>query len=224
MSKQVFRSPVAVVMWWVWVLFAVGNLIDIAVQGHDHFSLVTAFVLVAVTGVMYAGAHRPRLIVDSGGLTVINPLREHRIGWAAITSIDATDLVRVRCEWPGEPGGEGQPGRKTLYAWAVGASRRRQALAQIRDERRTRSRRTPAPSVFGSRETAGSPGGVPSRPGRVEAGDPDKVVAVLKERADEARTATPEAVAARPVVSTWSWPAVAAVAVPLLALLIVIAA
>ena len=33
---QTFRSPFAVAIWWLWVLFAVGNLIDLAVQGHDH--------------------------------------------------------------------------------------------------------------------------------------------------------------------------------------------
>lgn len=220
-EQRVFRSPTAVVVWWVWVLFAVGNLVDIAVQGRDHLSLVAAFVLVAVTGLMYAGAQRPRLVVDEGGVTIVNPLREHRVGWAAITAIDTTDLVRVRCEWPSGDGGE--PGRKTLYAWAVGTSRRRQHLAQIREQRRTRSSRTPASSVFAARDRAGAGGdlGRPEsvRPGGSEAGDPDRVVAVLKERADEARAAAPEARAAR-AVSTWSWPALAAVAVPLLALLI----
>ena len=218
MEKRVFRSPTAAAVWWVWVLFAAGNLIDIAVQGRDRSSLVAAFVLIAVTGVLYAGAQRPRLIAESDELVIVNPLREYRIGWAAITSVDTTDLVRVRCEWPGSgPGGE--PGRKTFYAWAAGTSRRRQHLAQIREQRRSRSGRAPAASVFGARDGAGASRGGPVRPGAVEAGDADKVVAALRERADEARSAAPETPAGPPS-STWSRPALAAVGVPLLALLI----
>lgn len=208
----------AVAVWWAWVLFAAGNLIDIAVQGRDHSSLVAAFVLVAVTGVLYAGAQRPRLIADPGGLTIVNPLREHRVGWAAVTAVDATDLVRVRCEWPDGPGGE--PGRTTIYAWAVGASRRRQYLAQIREQRRARSRRVPAPSVFGAGEGAGAASGGPVRRGTTEAADAEKVVTMLRERTDEARAAAPDENAVRPA-STWSWPALAAVGIPLLAVAIV---
>src|ERR1700684_242267 len=29
-DRQVFRSPIATLIWWLWVLFAVGNLIDLA--------------------------------------------------------------------------------------------------------------------------------------------------------------------------------------------------
>lgn len=211
----------AVAVWWAWVLFAAGNLIDIAVRGRDHSSLVAAFVLVAVTGVLYAGARRPRLIADSGGLTIVNPLREHRVGWAAVTAVDAIDLVRVRCEWPEGPGGEA--GRATIYAWAVGASRRRQYLAEIREQRRARSRRAPAPSVFGADLGAGAPSGGPVRPGAAEAADAEKVVTMLRERTEEARAAAPDANASRPA-STWSWPALAAIGLPLLALLIAVLA
>ena len=212
MSKQVFRSPIAVVVWWLWVLFAVGNLIDLAVQGHDRSSLVAAFVILVVTGVVWVGAQRPRIIADDGGLTIVNPLRDHHIGWAAVAAVDTTDLIRVRCEWPGESGG--QDGRKAIYAWAVGSSRRRQAVAAIREERRARSRRGTSIGVFGA--TGGS-----ATPGASEPGDADKIVAVLTARADDARAGGSQAPAARPV-STWYWPAFAAVGVPVLALLIAI--
>jgi hypothetical protein len=211
-SKQVFRSPIAVVVWWLWVLFAVGNLIDLAVQGHDRSSLVAAFVILVVTGVVWVGAQRPRIIADDGGLTIVNPLRDHHIGWAAVAAVDTTDLIRVRCEWPGESGG--QDGRKAIYAWAVGSSRRRQAVAAIREERRARSRRDASISVFGA--TGGS-----ATPGASEPGDADKIVAALTARADDARAGGSQAPAARPV-STWYWPAFAAVGVPVLALLIAI--
>ena len=47
-SRQTFRSPVAVVIWWLWVLFAVGNLIDLAVQGRDHGTLDVAFAAIII--------------------------------------------------------------------------------------------------------------------------------------------------------------------------------
>src|SRR5215468_9526050 len=99
-GPQRYRSPFAVVVWWVWTLFALANLVDLAVQGRDRFSLETAVGLVLITGVVYALALRPRIVAEDDGLTIINPLREHRIGWPAIAAVDATELVRVRCEWP----------------------------------------------------------------------------------------------------------------------------
>src|ERR1700684_998835 len=99
-DREVFRSPSAVAIWWLWVLFAVGNLVDLAVQGRDHLSVVAAFILLFVTGVVYVTARRPRVIADAAGMTIVNPVGDHRIGWAAVAAADATELLRVRCEWP----------------------------------------------------------------------------------------------------------------------------
>ncbi len=41
-TVQTFRSPTAAVIWVVWLLFAVANWIDLAVQGRDHLSVVAA--------------------------------------------------------------------------------------------------------------------------------------------------------------------------------------
>lgn len=218
-SKQVFRSPLTLIVWWVWVLFAVGNLIDLAAQGRDHASLVATFVILAVTGVMWVGAWRPRLIADDSGLTIINPLREHQAGWATVSAIDTTDLLRVRCEWPGESAG--QVREKAIYAWAVGSSRRRQAVERMRAERRARSRRGPSIGVFGAPRGGGfgaPAGGAPAAP---EPGDAEKIVAALTARVNEARAAAPESPAARPV-STWYWPGFAVVGACVLALVLVI--
>ena len=62
------------------MLFAVGNLIDLAVQGRDHLSVVAAFILLFITGVIYTTVQRPRIVADDEGLTIMNPLRDHRIG------------------------------------------------------------------------------------------------------------------------------------------------
>jgi hypothetical protein len=169
-SRRVFRSPFAVVLWWVWALFALANLADLAVQGRDRFSLLVALGLVTATGAIYATALRPRIIADDDGLVIVNPLRDHHIPWPAVAAVEAAELVRVRCEWPaGRPGTgpgsgsdagtgtgtEARPGtgadgdglrRRVIYAWAVHSSRRGQA-ARARAARR------------GDRRDAGGSGG-----------------------------------------------------------------
>ena len=97
-GPQTFRSPTAVIVWWVWLLFAAANLVDLAVQGRDHVSLVAAAILVLATGVAYVTAQRPRIVADSAGVTVVNPLRDHHIGWAGVTNVDLVDLLRIHCQ------------------------------------------------------------------------------------------------------------------------------
>ncbi len=38
----------------------------------------------------------------SAGITVVNPLRDHHVGWAGVTEVDLADLLRVHCR--AEPG------------------------------------------------------------------------------------------------------------------------
>ena len=199
-ARQTLRSPLAVAIWWLWVLFAVANLIDLAIQGRDHLSAVAAITLLVVTGVVYVTALRPRIVTDADGLTIVNPVRVHRVGWAAVAGLDATDLLRVRCEWPTES--ETGTGKRVIYSWAVHSSRRGQITAQARAKRKAWQGRDDAPSP--------APLGL----------DPANVAATLTERAEKARTAAPETLAAPPA-SSWHWPSVAAVVAPALALLIV---
>jgi len=141
-GPQVFRSPTAVIIWWVWVLFAVGNLVDLAVQGRDRLSLAAAAILLLVTGIAYVTAQRPRVIADTAGITIVNPLRDHHIGWAGVTKVDLADLLRVHCR-------RGPDDTKVIYSWAVHYSRRRKAAAETK-ARRTAARMSSGRSSFGS--------------------------------------------------------------------------
>jgi hypothetical protein len=215
---QTFRSPFALVIWWVWVLFAVANLVDLAVQGRDHLSVVAAFILVLITGVMYATALRPR-IVAGGELKIENPLREHRIGWAAVAGFDSTDLVRVRCEWPLDGGGDGEnaggTAKRAIYSWALHSSRRRQLSTRMRAERnRVRPARAGA---------FGAPARYPAQDQPPTVADAEVVVTALNALADQAHAESPGE-RARPPLSTWSWPGLAAIVIPALALVIAILA
>ena len=215
-GRQVFRSPIATLIWWVWVLFAVGNLIDLAVQGRDHLSVIAACTLLLITGVMYATALRPRIIADDDSLTIVNPVREHRVGWPAVVGFDSTELLRVRCLWTAEDGTESD--MKAFYAWAAHSSRRRKLAEEMRAQRRARggSARAVRFGSFGAPPVDNAP---PPAPLGL---DVDIVVATLTERAEQVKSDA-VGVRAEPPVSSWCWPAIAAIAAPALLLAIVAA-
>jgi len=215
-DRQVFRSPAARAIWWLWTLFAVANLIDLAVQGRDHLSAVAACTLLLVTGIVYATAQRPRIIADADGVTIVNPIREHRVGWPAVVGFDATELLRMRCSWRTEDGAESE--MRGLYAWAAHSSRRRRVGAELRAQRQA-SGRGPRTSIAGFGGTAPRDDAPP--PASLGL-DVEVVVAALGERALQAKLDAPDA-RPRPPVSTWSWPAIAAILAPALLLAIVAA-
>jgi hypothetical protein len=212
-KPQVFRSPVAVAVWWLWVLFAVGNLIDIAVQGRDHTSAVAAAILVFVTGVIYTTAQLPKVVARSDGLLIRNPLRDHVIGWGTIVKVDTLDLLRVHCAWGTQ--------KKVFHAWAVQHSRRREMTQQAREARAARRGLHPSRpdsvrgSVAGSGYAAGATGS------QNAPGSPQHTIESLRTRLAEAREQHP---AATPPVSTWRWQAIAAIVLPAILLAVVAAA
>jgi hypothetical protein len=242
-QTQTFRSPIAVVVWIVWLLFAVGNWIDLAVQGRDHASAVAAAILLLATGAVYVAAQRPGIIADDAGMTIRNPLRDHRIGWAAVTKVDLADLLRVHCDRGGEEHA------KVIHAWAVPYSRRRRFAAEVKARRASGPRR----SSFGSFGLPSGGRGLPydatgsgSETSAAEA-EAEMIVRVLSERATAAQaeavwaSGTVEAGGAKgltgtqavnpaaldatgwsePLRSTWSGRAIAALVIPALILLIV---
>ncbi len=249
-----FRSPTAVVVWVVVLLFAAGNWIDLAVQGRDHLSVVAAAVLLLGAGVAYVTAQRPRIIADDAGVTVRNPLRDHRIGWAGVAEVDLIDLLRVHCAWGGAPGAApaDREHHKIISAWAIHYSRRRQFAAEARARRGARRSTMGFPGGFGGRNLpygTSAPARQHSSSAEAEA---EKVVKLLQARATAARAeavragSTAEIAGARtaetepaagggitavadqgltePLTSAWSRRALAALLIPALILLIVVIA
>jgi hypothetical protein len=185
-ETQTFRSVTALIVWWVWVLFAVGNLVDLAVQGHDHLSLVAAGILIMITGVAYVAAWRPRIVAAADGLTIRNPLRDHRIPWRNVEKADLADLVRVHCRVPGAES------VKVVNAWAVHYSRRKQFAADAKS-RRAEARGPQAPRWGGGVTSFGIPQSasrnprdlsVPATSAEAEA---ERIVHLLNDRADAIR-------------------------------------
>ena len=249
-KPQIFRSPTAVVVWVVWLLFAVGNWIDLAVQGRDHLSVVAAAVLLLATGVAYVTAQRPRIIADDAGVTVRNPLRDHRIGWAGVAEVDLVDLLRVHCAWGGPPGAApaDREHHKVISAWAIHYSRRRQFAADARARRGARRSASAFQVGFGRAYGSATSASVSAPASSTEA-EAEKIVKLLQAHATAARAeavwagstveiagAPPEsapetapgttAVATtgwtEPLTSTWSRRALLALLIPALILLIVV--
>ncbi len=189
-KPQVFRSPTAVVVWIVWLVFAGANWIDLAVQGRDHASAVAAAILLLATGIAYVTAQRPRIIADKAGVTVRNPLRDHRIGWLGVAKVDVADLLRVHCDWAGPPGTVGgQEHHKVISAWAVHYSRRRQFADEAKARSPVRSRRLPRSStdLLGGGRGLSYSSPVSGPETSIPGAEAQKIVRVLSERATAAQ-------------------------------------
>jgi hypothetical protein len=128
-GTKVFRLSGPLVLWWLWVVFAVANLVDLAVQGRDWESVEIAVGLLAITAVVYACTLRPRVITDADSLVMRNPLREHRVPWGRVGEIYLGESVQVQCTDEG-----GDRGR-LLHSWALYAPRRTRARADNRGRR-----------------------------------------------------------------------------------------
>jgi hypothetical protein len=203
-KPDVHRSSAAPIVWWVWVAFALVNLIDLAVQGRDHFAAEVAAVLILVTGIAYVTAFRPRVIADDSGITIKNPLRDHHVPWGCVQDVDLRDSLEVRCTPQ-----DGEQKSKTLYAWAVHSSRRSRLKAEARARRSAKSSRQP-------------PAAYARLPAEAQAAltrtDSENIAKALAERAARARAAgaTGGRRAAR-----WDPLAIAALVLPALLLLVV---
>lgn len=222
-GREVFRLATPVILWWVWLVFVVANIIDFAIQGAHgssaRFVIVVAGILAAVTGLAYALALRPRVIADHVGLAIVNPFRDHRVPWAAIQTVDTGDWVRVHYA----PGGDARGAKtsavsRSLSCWALYVSARTKRKAA----RPPRPRRSWFPSLPGGLDKGmGDEGNsrLPEEAKYLASLPPAKAIAsrldtrAAKERARGEHTG--------PVTARWAWPPLVAVAVPALALLII---
>jgi Bacterial PH domain len=196
---EVFRRTGPVVFWWVWLAFALFNVADLAIQGSGHFTVAVTALLVAVTGVAYACALRPRVLASGAGLVVRNPARDHRIPWGAVEAVDVGDWVRVRCApAPGAAGGT------IIDCWALFAPARF----------RRRAGRTAQTRAFAASSKVSDEARSLMSMTAVQA-----MARQLDERARRERAA---GAAGGPPVTSWAWPSLAAMIVPALALIVVL--
>jgi hypothetical protein len=205
-EPRTFRLPGAIVAWWAWMIFAALFLADIIISGRNHTAAEIAATLVFVTGVVYACALRPRVIADPGGITVRNPLRDHRIPWGSVTGVDLKESVQVHCaKEPGDKRG------KVIHSWALYTQRRSRLRSELLSQ--GDRRRLPRSSFTPDEKTSAEAQKLMRQPAA-------QIMATQLN--DLAQLARERGAAAGPRVVSWAWPAVAAIVVPGIALILVI--
>ena len=201
-GREVFRLTAPVVIWWIWLVFAVANVIDLGVQAQPRFAAMVSVVLLTITGVAYACAFRPRVVADQGGLLVVNPVRQWRVPWAAIRQVEVRDWVRIQCARA--PGGDAT---KTIECWALFATAR---------VKRNYSRRA-QDHITRSADTAR----MPDEARRLMSLPTVVIIArQLERRAGQAQahSATDHRATDERLVTSWAWPSIAAMLLPAAAL------
>ena len=205
-DREVFRSTGSLILWWLWAVFAAVTLADLIVQGSGHSAVIMAVLVVAITGLVYGCAFRPRIVADAGGITVENPLRDHRVPWGAVEKVDAVHAVRVHCvPAPGASKG------KIINSWAVQSSPRAARAAEYRSRRQARR--------------LGSAPGYGRYPAEAQEALRRSLAEATARQLDERVSREHGAGAAGgPPEARWAWAAIAVMAVPLLALIVVVLA
>jgi len=211
-ARETYRLAPPVVLWWAWLAFVAANVADWAVQGTSAgLALTAGAVMLAVTGAVYALALRPRVVADEDGIAVLNPFRDHRVPWTTVRDVYTAEWVLVRAA--------GTAGDKTICCWAlyVSARSRRAANAPPRKSRAMSRLRGVA-----TEPGTGIPPRLPPQAQYLASMPPARAIAArLGSRAEKARAR--DRSAAR-VTVTWAWFPIAAVAVPAVALVVVLLA
>ncbi len=205
-GREVFRLTAPVVIWWIWLVFAAANVVDLGLQAQPWFAARVSVVLLTITGVAYACAFRPRVVADEAGLSVVNPVRQWRVPWAAIRQIEVRDWVRIQCART--PGGDAT---KTIECWALFATAR---------VKRNYSRRA-QDQITRSADTAR----IPDEAKRLMSLPMVVIIArQLERRAGQAQahSATDDGATDERVITSWAWSSIAAMLLPAVALVIIL--
>jgi hypothetical protein len=226
---DVFRLTTPVVLWWVWVVFALANIADLLIQGSSaHSVLRIGGILLVITGFAYALALRPRVIASASGITIENPFRDHHVPWAVIQGVDSGDWVKVHHTKDGSQVSAVEVPGKAIECWAlyVSARMKRRATRAGMPSSAPRPRYGTLPlfgrgdrvvRMFGQENVDTSPK-LPPEAKYLASLPPVKAIAVtLDARAAKERRRKADAV---PVTAAWAWLPLAAVLVPAVLLVI----
>jgi Bacterial PH domain len=216
-----------------------------------RFGAVLASLLLLVTALVYTLALRPRVIEDGEALTVVNPFRVHCLPWPRIQSVETGEWVRVRYTRGGPDGsseadGAGRTGGTdgtggasgVVNCWALYVSTRARRKVAVgapppRADAMSRRLRGLAAQPAGYAQPSSK---LPDEARYLASLPVSAAIAVrLNTRAEKARTRAAANASAAPsaahgatvadeagvATTTWSWPALATVAVPALILLAV---
>lgn len=199
-GRSVFRHPAPLVLWWAWVAFALINICYLIVDGLSIYSVRGIGALLVVTGVLYACALHARVEADDEGITIYNPLRDHRAPWGAVEAVTLGDSVEFACAR------QAPKKAKKICSWALYSSRR------------SRARRQMYRAMFPALGPRGISSRAPAEAAELAGQQPSQIMtAELGRRAAAARG---RGSSGGVLHSTVAWLPVAAIAVPAVLLLI----
>ncbi|GLW96167.1 PH domain-containing protein [Microtetraspora sp. NBRC 16547] len=107
--RQVFRSKLAWVFGWAWIIFAAWNTGDLIVRGSMPSALIAGAVLGVITVFVCLLALRPAIIPEEGGVRIRNPFRNAYVPWSSVDEVRVSNAIvivagdtAVRC-WSPQP-------------------------------------------------------------------------------------------------------------------------
>nr|WP_046469781.1 PH domain-containing protein [Allosalinactinospora lopnorensis] len=113
-------APLPRVLGWVWVGVAALLLVDLVVSEGDFNALIPGAVLLLTVGGTYVLWLRPCVVPTEHGVRLVNPLRETFVPWSAFTWADVTDVLRVHADGA------------VFRSWALRETKRRKVRDNLR--------------------------------------------------------------------------------------------
>ncbi|GII29585.1 PH domain-containing protein [Planotetraspora mira] len=123
MNQQIFRSKVAWLFGWVWLVFVAWNVWDLTRHGSMPSALIAGAALGVITALVFLLALRPAIVAEAGGVRIRNPLRNIYIPWSDVGEVLVTHSIII------------ESGHTTIRCWTPQATARERAKAARRAER-----------------------------------------------------------------------------------------
>ncbi|MEU7877342.1 PH domain-containing protein [Microbispora bryophytorum] len=127
MKPKVFRSKVAWLLGWAWMLFAAWNVWDLTAHGRLPSALIAGAVLGVITALVFVMALRPAVVAEEGGVRVRNVFRNAYIPWSGVDDVSVTNAIVI------------ESGDTTVRCWAPQATARERVRAAGRAAKAARS-------------------------------------------------------------------------------------
>ncbi|WP_326828833.1 hypothetical protein OIE13_25485 [Streptosporangium sp. NBC_01810] len=115
--KQVFRSNLAMIVGWLWMVFAAYNAVDLVVRYNGRPSMVAAAVLGVLTALVFVTCLRPVIVMSEEGVLVRNPLRNAFVPWSGVDEVTVSHSITITS------------GGRSVRCWAPQTSARERAAA-----------------------------------------------------------------------------------------------
>jgi hypothetical protein len=93
--KQVYRSRLAQVLGWLWVVFAAVMAADLVVRFNGAPSLVAGAVLAVLTALIAVTSLRPATVLTEDALLVRNPFRDTIVPWTEVGEVRVSHAIQV---------------------------------------------------------------------------------------------------------------------------------